>query len=199
MRHQGWTLKELLIVIVILIALLALLYPVYQIVRYRSLEAKCRANLWAIYTKYKLLKMENGGRWDKKVAHELHKWLHSPEGLKVYLCPLSGEPYTVPPVHRVINYEEPYLIARLEKGINLYVRDHLVAYCDCHTNPPRPRCGAPYVAGACVLSVLDIGDGKIEYGFDIYTKNSRTGEIIWPREGIRCPDPKDFPDVSKGY
>jgi prepilin-type N-terminal cleavage/methylation domain-containing protein len=60
MRQRGWTLKEILVVLAIIAALAALLYPIGQIVRYRVLEAKCRSNLWAIYTKYKLMKTQNG-------------------------------------------------------------------------------------------------------------------------------------------
>ncbi|GBC92370.1 hypothetical protein HRbin15_00838 [bacterium HR15] len=195
MRGYGFTLKQLLVVLVIIAALAALLFPVVQIVRYRVLEAKCRANLWTIYMKYKLIRMQNNDRWDEEAIKEFRMWRLSPEGLKVIKCPLSGEYYGI--IANDHDPRKPYLIGGDE--IALYMRDNLVAMCYCHTRPPRPRCGVPYVGGACVLMVLDIGDGNIEYGFDFYTKDQRTQKIIWPREGEKCPDPRWFPDVSKGY
>lgn len=205
MRPLGWTLKQLLVVLAIVAALVALLFPVVQLVRYRVLEAKCRANLWAIYTKYKLLKIQNGGRWDVETAKEFRRWLLSPEGLKVISCPLSGEPYHIPPIRLAYddaNLKDPYLLSTIETpdySISTYIREDLVAECSCHTRPPRPRCGVPTVGGACQLCVLDVGDGKIEYTFITYTKNNRTNQRIWPTPGLQCPDPKLFPDVSQGY
>ena len=196
MRGNGFTLKQLLVVLVIIVALAALLFLVVQMVRYRVLEARCRANLWTIYTKYKLIRMQNNDRWDEEAMKEFRMWRLSPEGLKVIQCPLSGEYYGTPAIER--DPRKPYIGADFDT-FAVYFRENIVAYCMCHTRPPRPRCGAPYVGGACVLSVLDIGDGKIEYGFEIYTKDKRTQKIIWPREGERCPDPRWFPDVSKGY
>jgi prepilin-type N-terminal cleavage/methylation domain-containing protein len=209
MRQRGWTLKEILVVLAIIAALAALLYPIGQIVRYRVLEAKCRSNLWAIYTKYKLMKTQNGGRWDREIAKEFNQWLVSPEGLKVRFCPLSGEAYTVIPsryAHPDLG-DDPYFITRVDVpggrgSFEIRLRDHLIAYCDCHTKPPRPRCGHPYVGPLCYLSVLDIGDGKMDYGVDSYTRDAHTGKRIWPPEGSEgqfCPDPRLLPDVSKGY
>ncbi len=198
MSCRGWTLKQLLVVLVIMAALMVLVFPVFQIVRYRVLEAKCRTNLWTIYTKYKLMKQENGGRWNRALARELNQWLHRQEGLNIFFCPLSGENYDVPVANRY--WDSSNLISKvLEGDFGLYLRENLVAWCPCHTRPPRPRCGRPYVGGACALLVLDIGDGKMEYGFTVYTKRLSTGEIIWPKENDRCPDPRWFPDVSKGY
>jgi len=210
MRQSGWTLKQLLVVLAIIALLAALLFPVVQIVRYRLLEARCRANLWAIYTKYRLIKMEHGGRWNVEAAKELHEWIYSREGLQgerreMFFCPLSGEFYHIPaliPYDRLIfgrpTDRDPYLLSDFGE-VGAYLRADVVATCQCHTRPPRPRCGRPYVGPACQLAVLDVGDGKIEYTFTMYTKNNRTGERIWPRPGDGCPDPRWFPDVSKGY
>jgi len=199
-RQSGWTLKQLLVVLAIIALLAALLFPVVQIVRYRLLEARCRANLWAIYTKYRLIKMEHGGRWNAEAAKELQEWIYSPEGLKVYFCPLSGESYSILSAfpRRFTNNRDPYLLSDLDE-FSVYHREDVVATCQCHTRPPRPRCGRPYVGPACQLAVLDVGDGKMEYTFTMYTKNNRTGERIWPKPGDGCPDPRWFPDVSKGY
>lgn len=87
MRTYGFTLKQLLVVLVIIAALAALLFPAVQMARYRVLEAKCRANLWTIYTKYKLIRMQNNGRWDKEAMNEFRMWRLSPEGLTVLQCP----------------------------------------------------------------------------------------------------------------
>lgn len=198
MRQAGLSLKQLLVVLLIIVALAALLFPVVQMVRYRALEAKCRANLWAIYMKYKMLKIQNNGRWDAHTARELERWLVTPEGLKVLFCPLSGEDYSVIATRPAWASGDPYLAATNNK-FSTRIRKDIVAQCPCHTRPPRPRCGRPYVGPACELSVLDIGDGKIDYTFFIYTVDNRTNEIIWPREGAGCPDPKQFPDVSAGY
>ncbi len=195
----GWSLKQLLVVLAIMVMLAALVFPVFQIVRYRVLEAKCRANLWAIYTEYKLLKIRNGGRWDSNTAKELNQWLIS-QGPEILRCPLSGDNYNIVALrfHPMYDISNPYLLSDFGKW-GVYYREGLVATCECHTRPPRPRCGRPYVGPACVLSVLDIGDGKIGYYFDIYTKDHRTGEIISPKEGYQCPDPRQLPDVSEGY
>ena len=207
MRKRGWTLKEILVVLVIIAALAALLYPVVQIVRYRVLEAKCRSNLWAIYTKYKLMKAQNGGRWDRAIAQEFKQWLVSPEGLKVMFCPLSGEAYYVIPTryaHPDLG-DDPYLMTRIDGrrgSFEIRLREELVAYCVCHTRPPRPRCRHPHAGPLCYLMILDIGDGKMDYAVDSYSRDPHTGKRIWPPEGSEgqvCPDPRRLPDVSKGY
>jgi type II secretory pathway pseudopilin PulG len=198
-RQSGWTLKQLLVVLAIIALLAALLFPVVQIVRYRLLEVRCRANLWAIYTKYRLIKMEHGGRWNAEAAKEFWQWINSPEGVKVLYCPLSGEEYEL---HAFLPYTQkdmpdPYCSPIAD--FSVCFRADVVATCACHTRPLRPRCGRPYVGPACQLAVLDVGDGKMEYTFTMYTKNNRTGERIWPKPGDGCPDPRWFPDVSKGY
>jgi type II secretory pathway pseudopilin PulG len=163
-KAMGWTLKELLIVIGIMALLAALIYPVYRIARYRALEARCRANLWAIYLKYKQLKSEyRPGTPEFKKA--FMDWInHSPES-HLY-CPLSSDdpfrPYnfnsrTMVPVRYTDEADVPTKLGLPTE------RMELVAYCGCHRLPPVTSCVQDIDPNEKFLAVFDIGDGVVKY------------------------------------
>ncbi len=163
--NAGLTLKELLIVITIVALLAALIYPLYQIARYRALEARCRANLWAIYLKYKQLKNEYKPG-TPKFKRAFMEWINrSPEARNVIYCPLNtgGELHMYRFNTRTM---EPTRYANLT-GVRIdrlpTERVELVAYCRCHRQPPTTDCVESRGPDEKFLAVFDIGDGVVRY------------------------------------
>jgi DNA-binding CsgD family transcriptional regulator len=155
-------LAEILVVIAIVVLLASLVYPLYQVARYRASEARCRANLWAIYLKYKQLKTEyKVGTPEFKRA--FMDWINrSPEAHAVIYCPLADyrlyrfNTRTMVPV-RYVNLTgvrvDRLLTERLE----------LVAFCTCHRQPPTTDCIEARGPEEKLLAVFDIGDGVVRY------------------------------------
>jgi type II secretory pathway pseudopilin PulG len=88
-RIDGWSLKELLIVIGLIVLLAALVYPVVQLARYRSYEARCRANLWNCALKYQELKDQ--GYKGRELRRQLLWWMS--DNPQVGSCPMTGHSY----------------------------------------------------------------------------------------------------------
>lgn len=161
--RYGWTLKETLVVLGLLILIAVLVYPVYQIWRQRTLEARCRANLWAIYLKYTELK-SNYRVGSPQFCRAFDEWSETAEAQKVLYCPLGQVPYilnryTIRPAEHVL--ESP-------REVFLRIRvpiDHreLVAFCDCHRIPFTGECGGLLKADERFLAVFDRGGGQVRY------------------------------------
>lgn len=168
---RGFSLKQLLVVVAIIVALAVLVFPLISIVRYRVLETRCRANLWAILVKYKSLKEQNKGKveWE-----QLEEWLFgSPETVSIRFCPLNSAsgrriPYFLNNLDALVRVTE-------RQGNSYYARkrdleskpdESVIAYCICHTQPIRGGCKFPLSFSEYkVLAVCDDGDGKVEYRF----------------------------------
>jgi len=176
-NRTGSTLTQLLVSLVIIAALVALLFPLVSMWRYRSLEARCRANLWAILTHYQLMKQQQNGKVDMR---EFKRWLHSsPESASFRYCPL-GDVYRVAYEYDpAYNYDGPPEY-RPPDGI---LDPSLVVFCFCHTKPIKPGGCATPVAFNFVkfLAACDEGDGKVEYRF-LYPGHSWEVDRFVPAE-----------------
>lgn len=163
----GLTLKELLIAFAIMALLGVLIYPVYRIMRHRALEAQCRANLWAIYLKYKELASQyRFGTYEFR--REFTRWVNTPEGRKLIYCPLGGM-YTFNERMRLVIYHietPPEELLRTGRAMD---NREMIAYCMCHCLPLKHRCPPRSVEEAYMgledkfLAVFDKGDGQVRY------------------------------------
>ncbi|GBC93913.1 hypothetical protein HRbin15_02415 [bacterium HR15] len=160
--NRAFTLKEVLIGLTIIGLLIVLLYPVYQITRYRVLETRCRANLWAILIKYKQLKMEyNGKVGTEEFIEAFRAWMATPEGQATSYCPLSHRGYSF---SDRVNYHCYVENPNIPQEFLVVDSSILVAWCSCHRRPVAPTCVyIPYVIGEQYLAALDIGDGQVRY------------------------------------
>lgn len=157
MCWRGVTLKELLVVVAIIALLLGLLFPIGRIVRYRTLEARCRANMIAIMAKYQELRQQHRDRWNAR--HALNRWLQrDPEGIKVGFCPLAQKGYGLYTVNGGAVYRNVD-IHHLVPCSN----PEIVLQCYCHSKPVRAvrTCDEPHEGHEQFLSLFE--GGRIEY------------------------------------
>jgi len=165
--NKGFTLKHLIVVIALIVLISAIIYPVFQIVRYRVLEARCRANLWAIVVKYNLMKQQNGGKVDIKAFRQ---WLHeSPESEAIRFCPLNRQ--NLMGVYKLAFDFDARNIKimnrpRSEPPPPFYVDPRMVVFCPCHTRPlTRKRdCVIPVLNSYQVLAAYD-NPLQVKYGY----------------------------------
>lgn len=157
MCWRGATLKELLVVVAIIALLLGLLFPIGRIVRYRVLEARCRANMMAIMVKYQELRQQHRDRWNAR--HVLNRWLQrDPEGIKVGFCPLAQKGYGLYTVRGGVVYRN----VSLDDFVPC-PNPEIVLQCFCHSKPMRAvrTCYEPPEEYHQLLCLFE--DGRIEY------------------------------------
>lgn len=156
--HRGFTLKQLIVALAIIAILAVLVYPLYQIARHRALEAKCRANLWAIYLKYEELKAQYRPG-TPQMYDAFTDWCLTPEGREVIYCPLGlarGE-------YRTYHFSHLLTRVRYEGSISVYYNENLVAYCSCHRLPFKGGCPLIQQPNEKFLAVFDVGGGQVRY------------------------------------
>ncbi|GIV05817.1 MAG: hypothetical protein KatS3mg016_1392 [Fimbriimonadales bacterium] len=172
MRTKGFTLKEFLVAILIMILIIGLLYPAFLITRSRVSEAKCRANLLALWTWYNT--KQALGEKVNNTNIRLFLFLH-PDGQKMR-CPLSGKAYSTLPADGQPFVEGPDYILRKNP--------HILAYCPWHIHPSAKVTGynpdgTPIVMGTgsdrwdnpVYLAVYK--NGQVKY-VDVYQVERRT-------------------------
>jgi|GEM_PF-3509005 len=162
-RIDGWSLKELLIVIGLIVLFAALIYPVVQLVRYRSYESRCRANLWNCALKYQELKDQ--GYKGAELRRQLLWWMS--DNPQVGSCPMTGIGYTCITVFSTHHIENE----TWEDNREVIVR------CHCHPDFRRgykmtPDCLVTIPPGtgpaAWFLSAVERGNHiSVEYAPDI--------------------------------
>jgi len=172
-RNNAFTLKEVLIGLAIVALLTALVIPLYQIARYRILEARCRANLWAIALKYKQLQAEYRGR-PNEMREAFLAWMRTPEASKVIYCPLAESRGLR---NFLYNFSDKLIHHYYCNPYNLKVRfievsnPNLIVSCPCHKSPIGRNCHGLDVMGEKYLAALDIGgEVQVRYAnfFEIY-------------------------------
>lgn len=172
MKTRGLTLKEVLVAILIVVLLIGLLYPVVLIVRSRALEAKCRANLLALWTWYNA--QQASGEKVTNTKLRLFLFTH-PDGKKIR-CSLCGANYVTLPADSQPFVEGPDYILRKNP--------HILAYCPWHIHPSAQIAGyntdgTPIVMGTgadrwdnpVYLAVYK--NGQVKY-VDVYQVERRT-------------------------
>ncbi len=117
----------------LIVLLAALLYPIVQIVRYRSYEIKCRANLWNIMLKYEDFKSQ--GYKGQELRRQVMYFVEDhPE---VGRCPLTGREYTVLTIlnqHRILT---KYTQHRIPPGDIWVDNPEVIVSCSCHVDPKK--------------------------------------------------------------